>query len=116
MTAPATPRTDVKEMKMHCGDMDWQTCVSVEFARTLERELAAMTAERDDYGNRLDRLADSHALTLKCYEQAEAENVALREALEIVAGIRKGPDSFRDNSSFALHVLMKFDAALKEGK
>lgn len=76
MTAPATPRTDAEQDNSETIDEAFN------FARTLERELAARTAERDDYGNRLDRLADSHALTLKCYEEAEAENAALLALLE----------------------------------
>lgn len=78
MTATATPKTD--HVMQHGLAMTGKDELAY-LCRTFERVLAAMTAERDDYGNRLDRLADSHALTLKCYEEAEAENADLTKRL-----------------------------------
>lgn len=47
-----TPRTDA-----HIGEVCMAGYVSLEFARTLERELAAMTAERDALKERGSALA-----------------------------------------------------------
>ena len=102
----ATPRTDAEQDNSETIDEAFN------FARTLERELAARTAERDDYGNRLDRLADSHALTLKCYEQAEAENAELLSALEEI----KGRVQFGVSMHMSSDVVKLCNEAIAKGK
>ncbi len=86
-TAPGTPRTDA-EKKWTFGDnrpgMSFD-CVTVDFARTLERELA-QCAQRTDAA---EREAEKWGL-LSVDHQCEANNLrqrcgALREALEEIA-------------------------------
>ena len=54
-----TPRTDQVFVIANSASIRFvQQVIDANFARTLERELAAMTAERDVYAQQVQRLTD----------------------------------------------------------
>ena len=52
-----TPRTDAKEWDAGCWHVRRQSVVDADFARKLERELAAVRQQRDEAVNALKRIA-----------------------------------------------------------
>lgn len=82
-----TPRTDAKEaVRHHAYDRD-EYIVPSEFARQLERELAAMTAERDAALAmlRLKELCDMPADYAEAVKRLEAERDAIKNLADIIA-------------------------------
>lgn len=154
MTAPATPRTDkfydeVSDRESHDDgtNPNWSEPSKwsyeaildlVDFARTFETELAAMTAERNYHNNErirvkqlaekaeaenaaqlaeLTRIADAlgtnegHSSVVHI-EALKAENAALLALVEEI----KGRVQFGTSTHMGSDVVKLCDAALKEGK
>ena len=119
MTAPATPRTDkfydeVSDRESHDDgtNPNWSEPSKwsyeaildlVDFARTLETELAAMTTERNYHNNERIRIK-------QLAEKAEADNAELLAALEEI----KGRVQFGVSTHMSSDIVKMCDAALKE--
>ena len=78
-----TPRTDKAAILLDDGDrkrlgVDWESSVDGEFANKMERELAAVTAERDE----LKKKFWSHPAIMRVVAERDAAMAALRSISE----------------------------------